>query len=108
MNLQRMEIYMQNHRVPSNLRKRVKDYMYHLDFVDDTRDELEMTASLSPALQSDLVLASPHFAYLWKAFILGACEIEFIVTLPRAMEARVFVPYELPQQGRLYVLDSGV
>eukprot|EP00966_Prymnesium_polylepis_P335843 7391173-Prymnesium_polylepis.1 len=106
--MERLQTFMQERRIPRSLRVRVREFMYNQLFVGQAEEAYLTTNMLTPTLQSDLVHASTSYQWLWNAFLLRDCHVEFIVLLPTNMVPRVYAPYELPERSRFYVLSRGV
>jgi len=106
--MERMNEYMDKIKVPEPMRRRVREYLYHSVFEQESKEDILTTELLSPTLRSDLIQASPSFGWLWNIFIFRGCEPSFLVLLPRHMIPKVFAPMEVPEDGRFYVLNKGV
>lgn len=107
-NMDALNIMMADHRIPTEMRRRLRTYFYESKHVQRQRSQGAVVEALSPGLQGELTLTMTH-EWLGKVWYLQGIETEALIQISRNLSVMVFSPGEQVAFGRtLFIVARGV
>lgn len=99
--------YLSMHNLPSELRRRLREYLHQTRHLQVAAASKELLSLLSPALQGEVTWAV-NKRWLQRVKFFKDAEHEFLVQIAMSLSPLVFVPGELAVTGYLYIVHRGV
>ena len=104
--LSQLNQFMAQHRIPSEMRFRLREYIHQTNHLANTETQNFLIARLSPAMQGEVAWLT-NKVWLTKIWFLRVAEKEMLIELASTLSAMVFAPEEPCPPGFLYVVQRG-